>query len=208
LKSDRLIVFGDSWPAGVGAVNPAEDGFASLLGKKLNRSVINLSQPATSISHATWQLINFLKDYTPDQYNDKILFCLTGKTRSWHFKNNEILELHPTRVDMANKVYYSYVHSEELSNAERDKNIILVESLCQRFSLPVYFVVNWDEQPVHQLINLNNFYPTSLLNLFNLDNLPEEKFTSDYINNIYMTQFHPNNLGHQVIADALFNWIK
>jgi hypothetical protein len=100
------------------------------------------------------------------------------------------------------------VHSNELSDANRIKNIILVDNLCRQFSLPVYFVLNWDEHPDHPLIDLSKFYSTSLLNLFKLDNMPEEKFTSDYINNTYMIQFHPNNLGHQVIADALFNWIQ
>ena len=206
--TERLIVFGDSWPAGVGVTNPGKEGFVALLGKKLNCDVVNLSQPATSIDHAVWKLIDFLKDYNSQQYQDKILFCLTGKIRSWYFKKGEILELHPTRVDPTNKLYYSYVYSDELGEAERIKNIILVEELCRKYSLPVNFVLNWDNAPTHPLIDLNNFYPNSLLSLFDIEPLPEEKFTDKHVNNTFMTQFHPNNLGHQVIADSLFNWLQ
>jgi hypothetical protein len=206
--TQRLIIFGDSWPYGVGATDPVEEGFAALLGKKLNCPWINLSQPATSIDHATWQLIEFLKDYNPQQYQDKILFCLTGKARSWYFKKEEILELHPTNVDPTNKLYYSHIYSDQLGEAERIKNIILVEKLCEKYSLPVYFVLNWDDPPVHPLIDLNRFYPNSLLSLLDTEPLPEEKFIDNHTNNAYMTQFHPNDLGHQTIANALFNWIQ
>ena len=61
---------------------------------------------------------------------------------------------------------------------------------------------------MHPLIDLNKFYPNSLLSLFDIEPLPEEKFTHKHVNNTYMTQFHPNNLGHQVIADSLFNWLQ
>lgn len=206
LLKSRLVVFGDSWPAGFGLKNPGEESFPELLGKQLNARVLNLSQCATSINHAVWNLFEFLKD-RDDQYQDKILFCLTGKIRHWHFDKGVACEIHPTNTDIVSKAYYSYIYSDELGHIEWIKNIILIQEICRQHLLPVYFVSNWDNLPDHPMIDLNNFYSKSLLNLFGFENISEEKFTNSHMNNIYMTNIHPNVAGHKLIADSLGNWI-
>lgn len=205
--STKLLVFGDSWPAGA-ELSFGQKAFPELLKNILNIQVENLSQSATSIDHAVYRLLDTI---TADNAKDyKILFCLTGYSRSVFFKDANLQELHIRNRNIESVSYYSHIYSTELGKFNLLKNILLVQELCLRLEIPLYFIFNWSSVPNHPLINKNLFYKKSLVEILDMNNLdddfqgPVQKPNQYIIPNVS----HPNQLGHELIAKALGEWIK
>jgi hypothetical protein len=204
----QLVTFGDSWPAGA-ELQDLTLRFPDVIANQLNLTSLNLSQCSTSIDHAVLEFLNFIKN---NNYQDSVvLFCITAVERNIYFNNGNPCELHPTRNDLESLNYYAHIYSQELGEFNRVKNILLVQELCQRFQLPVFFVCNWNNLPTNNLINIDNFYKKSLVEILNIPNAEsnknffEERTRSKYIK---PNQGHPNVQGHNLIATELFHWIQ
>jgi hypothetical protein len=204
--STKLLVFGDSWPAGA-ELAPGQKAFPELLKDILNIEVENLSEPATSIDHAVLQLVRIL---TPTNAKDyKILFCVTGYSRSLFFKDGITQELHPRNRNIESVSYYSHIYSKELAEFNLLKNILFVQSLCSQLQVPIYFIFNWSSVPNHPLINKKLFYPKSLTEILDISNLDDDLVCSVVSNHYIVPNIsHPNQQGHEVIAQTLGAWIK
>lgn len=208
LRIKRLFTFGDSWPAG-SELSDADlcYRFPELVAKDCNLESRNLSEPATSIDHAVFKFLQILDELQDDS---AVLFCLTAKERSLYFNHRERKELHPTRTDVASLSYYSHIYSEELGEHNRVKNTILIQELCEKFKIPLFFVCNWNRPPKHTLIR-SHFYHRSLVEILDIPNAEDDEnffVTRERSPYIRPNLGHPNVKGHQLIAKELTNWIK
>lgn len=207
-----MVVFGDSWPRGAELNDPLNNAFPTLIGKQLNLEIINLAEAASSTDQAVYQ---FLKNI--DLWKNKhtaVLFCLTSIARSMYFDaSGKINEIHPTRSDLPSLNYYIHIYSEQLGKTNQIKNVLLVQSVCKQFDVPVFFVTNWNDLPDHVLIDQEKIYKKSLFEIIGLTNINSES------NGSFLTQLrscdlikpnftHPNEKGHQIIASELSIWLK
>jgi len=204
----QLVTIGDSWPAG-SELDDANNSFPKLVGINLDIESINLSQPATSADQALYALLNCNQDI---KWRDSlVLFCLTGISRSMYICQGP-KEIHPTADTTRSNAYYKYIHSNELDQFNRIKNILSAQQYCFRLGCKILFVNNWDKTPNHHAIDQSLFYNKTLTEILqisqklddtNLDwyNLKKNKY-------IQPNQCHPNIAGHKLIANELSLWIK
>ena len=223
MKLKRLVTFGDSWPAGAELSN-VRDAFPVQIAKILNIEYFNAAVPATGIDQACYYFLQDLNNYKPDTYNwfdksnrfdDIILFCLSGSTRSWHFKDGTDKETTPLNKTIESKMYYSYLYTDKLAEINLIKNVIIVQQLCKSNNIPCYIVTNWEKLPDNQHIDQKFVYNKTLLGILGLGHLdPDDNHELDLSGDfktspyIYPNISHPNILGHKIIAEELANWIK
>jgi hypothetical protein len=208
----KLYVYGDSWPWGAGLDDPCTQSFPALLGKYLNLQIDNRSVQSTSIEHLLYYFLNDCRNNNFGE-NDKVLFCLTGKSRSMYFDHDDTpQELHPRGIKETDKLYYKYFYSKKLADYNFEKNVLLCKLICDSKKLRSYFVCNWE----HNQVDLHsdcNFYPLSLLGILHPERnlLIEEGLDVGALWNAspYLYDHnHPNILGHQKIAEELAKWIN
>jgi hypothetical protein len=206
----KLVVFGDSWPAGAELTDPGQYCFPSLIGNLLNLQVDNQSQPGTSADQSVLRFLNY------DLNNCSVLFCFTSYTRYIRFDNSQDLEVHPNNKDLASLNYYTQFYSDELGKFNFLKNILIVQGVCKSLNIPVYCITNWNTVPDHKLIDSNTFYKKSLFEILGMTNVTTESakeydFRLQMLRNkqyIYPNSSHPNINGHKLIAEELASWIN
>jgi hypothetical protein len=229
-----LVVFGDSWPAGAELSNPM-DAFPFQLGTLLNMTTLNQACPATSIDHAVFQFLTFFKNYNkpswpwsgPGWFNQRrqteyvVLFCLTGKSRSWRLTQSGTEELHPRSKTPQSVNYYKYIQSDELDDFNRIKNILLVQEICKKYNTPCYFVSNWETVPQFHMIDSELLYSKTLVEILDVPTMELDKRGISTCDTLYSlvelfekseyivpNVSHPNIKGHAKIAEELFKWLS
>lgn len=204
----QLVTIGDSWPAGSELENPV-NSFPVLIAKQLGIESINLSQPATSADQAVYKLLH--NDLTLNWSNTLILFCLTGISRSMYI-DYQPMEIHPTTETPISLAYYKYIHSNELDQFNRIRNILTAQQYCQSLGCQILFVNNWDKTPEHPAIDQTLFYNKTLTEILNVGQCLDDKdldWSSLSVHKyIQPNQCHPNIAGHTLIANTLSTWIK
>lgn len=139
-----------------------------------------------------------------------VLFCLTSYARSMRIESGQEIELYPNRRTEDSVNYYSYIYSNELGMFNQLKAILLVQSLCASSGVPLTMITNWNDVTDHALIDHSKIYPQSMVEILDMPNVESEKFRCVDKNSIYIRPNinHPNVLGHQLIADKLYQWIQ
>jgi lysophospholipase L1-like esterase len=200
-----LLTVGDSWPAGA-ELHDKSCAFPALISEQLELESVNLAEQATSADQALYQLLNAT-------LNNEVLvlFCLTGISRSMTI-NRKPRELHPTASTPASVAYYKYIHSNELDQFNRIRNIMAAQQFCQAQGSRVLFVNNWDKTPKHSAIDQTLFYNKTLVEILNIAHRMDDTdldwynlSTHEYIS---PNKCHPNISGHSIIADELSSWLK
>ena len=203
----NLAVFGDSWPAGEELKDPSSTAFPVLLSHRLGLTLHDFSQPATSIEHA---LRKFLQSHRVWQHDTMVLFCLTNYARSMRIESHKEIEIYPKHRTEDSINYYKFIYSNELGMFNQLKAILLVQSLCALSGVPLVMITNWNDVTDHDLVDHSKIYPQSMVEILGIPNLESEQFRYIDAKNIYIhpNQNHPNVLGHQLIADKLYEWIQ
>lgn len=208
----KLFVYGDSWAFGTGLPDRHTMAWPVLLGKILGYEVANHSEEGTSIEHLVYRFINDI-NYTIPGQNDKVMFCLTSKSRSMFFNENKRVELHPTGQSNAEHAYYKYLYSDKLANYNFQKNVLLCKLLCDSYPLECYFVSGWEYITEENKVPGCNFYNSTLLGILHPErnNMIEDTKVGGPIWDpspyLYKNR-HPNVKGHQKIAEVLARWIS
>ena len=205
MRPRYLLTVGDSWPAGA-ELHDKSCAFPALISEQLELESVNLAEQATSADQALYQLLNAT-------LNNEVLvlFCLTGISRSMTI-NRKPRELHPTASTPASVAYYKYIHSNELDQFNRIRNILAAQQFCQAQGSRVLFVNNWDKTPKHSAIDQTLFYNKTLVEILNIAHRMDDTdldwynlSTHEYIS---PNKCHPNISGHSIIADELSSWLK
>ena len=206
----KLVTFGDSWPYG-SDLHPGEHPFGELLAQQLNaQQYVNKSCPATSNDHMILQL----QEYQAQQGNVSghyAVFFITSTARTCFIDhNNKPIEVRPdarASYDSLYYYYFKYFHTPGYEKFRHCVTMLALQRMCDQLNINDFYICGW-EKPNFDFpgIDIDRVYDhgqTTCVNLFKcsaLESAPEQ-----YIN---MVGRHPTQLGHQIIADNLYNWIK
>lgn len=201
-----LVTFGDSWPAGA-ELQHNEQPFGKLLADRLGCNFVNCAEPATAIDNLIFQLDNYIK--SSKIHNTVAVFFLTDMSRAVVYKDKKLSQVQPLYED---QWYLQYLYSEELSTFRANVAVLALQQMCTVAGIEDRYVMGWTRFPImFSGIDLNKIYDqgrTTCLNLFGgADGDTNYIYHKD---NQYIrpNQDHPNQLGHQCIADTLYEWIK
>jgi len=199
-----LVGFGCSWTKGDG-VDPA-DNFLSLLGRAFDFEILNLAEAGNSNFGIGQQFAHFI-NYEKHRYSN--IAVVVGWTQvdrmSWwnehtyHWVHGKHIELQIEENMFQNSFKEWVLHSQggEASGnqALTDSAKLLVNSVCAANNIPI---LQFNSLGTHHAYhNYPNYY------------LPS-KNTLDYleIEHLIHSDGHPNEQGHEEIADRLYNFIN
>lgn len=215
-KFDSVVTFGDSWPAGVELL-PGEKTFGQLISTHYDSKFYNCSEPGTSNEHMLLQLDSFLKNNKQDiEKNTCAVFFLTEALRTifWD-KEQQVRCLRGIDNGIGAEVYYKHIHSNELDIFRANQCLLALQRMCQQHNLNDFYVLGWSKFPIMLSgIDLNKVYQQGnstcldMFKIFETDPTDDPNFIYyDYNHYIRPNQCHPNQLGHQTIANNLIKWI-
>ena len=207
----KLLFFGDSWPHGDGLEN-GKQPFPSLVAEKLNCASHNYSQSSSSIAHLVHQLryaVHHSKttgklSYTINDGTCNAIFFLTSPLRDLVFTNGKCKELHPHNPQDLD--WYAKYSSDELHTYRTNTTILALQSLCDFYRIQSYYIWGWDKVDLWPEIDQTNFFHCCAAELFTdcYTNFLDLKNS----NNKYLDiSGHPNQMGHQLIADNLSKFL-
>jgi hypothetical protein len=202
-----LLIFGDSWPFGA-ELKQNERAYGELLSVRLDQHLCNFSQPSTSIPHLPLQLRTAL-----DQgHSDCIaVFFLTGVDRDlvWHCgRTRELNPTHPEDVD-----WYTKYNSPELTAYRVNTTLIALQAMCAKYNIRDHYIWGWDQVDLWFEVDTDRIYKQTVADVFlegqtvALGNSKIMHLKNSQNKFIWPNSGHPNQLGHQRIADLLQEWI-
>lgn len=210
-----LLTFGDSWPFGAELPENSKT-YCELLAEIGGVRYKNFSQPSTSIPHLVLQLIR-AKEFLGEKIRGSVaLFFLTSPDRDliWDQLTPKELHLnasHPTDQDI---LWYSKIYTEKLAAYRTNTTLLALMKYCQCHGIVDRYVWGWQTTNLWPEIDRNLFYAygnSTVLQMF--DDVPNARNLLEYCNtpnNLYVSPNggHPNQLGHQRIAQRLYPWLE
>ena len=209
----KLITFGDSWPYGA-ELKANERPFGFVLADILAVDIYqNLSIGGTSADSMVYELDKYIKSIQ-DNCTTIAVFYITGLSRVMFLDNDgqpKCYKVPPSVNHFSQEpdhIYFKYFHSyyQDMFNAQR--TILCLQSMCYKagikdFYLPGFKPVDLNFSGLDSARN----YPKTCLELFGI--APEDEL-DDSVDNPYICSGgnHPNQLGHNLIAQTLGDWIK
>jgi len=210
--TNRFFVFGDSWPNGDELTYPVDAGggktFGNLVAARLCYEFFNYSESSTSVPHLILQLQQAVKVDNCGE-NDTALFFLTSPSRDLVLHNNNGKctpgELHPHNPQCS--WWYKKGHSKYMEEFRTNTTILSLLSMCEYYQISPKFVWGWDKTNLWPEIDSSVFYHKSCAEMFdkNYTNFIDLRQNSIYFTS---TASHPNQLGHECIAENLTKWLQ
>lgn len=202
-----LLIFGDSWPFGA-ELKQNELAYGELLSVRLDQPLCNFSQPSTSIPHLLLQLRTALDQAHSDC---TAVFFLTGVDRDLVWHHGRTRELNPTRLEDVD--WYAKYNSPELTAYRVNTTLIALQTMCAKRNIRDYYVWGWDQVGLWPEVDTARIFKQTVADVF-LEGIPVPRGISKimHLKNsknqyIWPNSGHPNQLGHQRIADLLQEWI-
>ena len=217
----RLVSFGDSWAEG-SELLPGEKSFGELLSDRLGcEEFSNRGIPASSINHLTVELKSHLhvlsyRNLDPSEW--MAVFFLTDQNRGMTAHNGQHLfqnamggfgcGVERLVVDAVNDAYWKYIHSPELSDITTNTTIMSLQSMCRYHGIKDYYIAGWQTFNFWDEVDTSRIYHSGKISCGNLIGAASPEPHGHNIKNPNQAPGgHPNQQGHQIIADALYTWI-
>ena len=220
-----LAVFGCSWTAGVGVL--ATDTFGARLADKLSATnFTNLGIQGSSNSRSVLQLLDYVKRTDIPVENSIAVFLITTPSRECilldelhqpidetksifgveDLNSVKVVDLGVNQTDEISKNYIKHFASISTLNFNLHKNVLSMQAICRQYNIRDYYIVGWDTVNLKLPgVDTAKIYYKSCAQLFGYEDL------KDYVdrppNQHVRVCGHPNELGHELIAQTLYNWI-
>lgn len=205
-----IITLGDSWPEGAELGNGLRYG--DILKDVLNyEDFINFGSAGASNEDMFEQLQTYGHKYHTNR-NTTAIFFLTNPHRSWHWPRFFDWGYDGSWQDKY-KECYLYFHSDQHTIRRNSMTVIALQSLCKQWQINDYYFAGWVRYAQWSPgVDLSKIYAEgnqTAADWFNAYSSNSEHLT-DVENNPYIKPnfAHPNQLGHQLIADKLAAWIQ
>ena len=225
-----LVAFGDSWTFGSELHDPQSDAWPQLIAGKIGAKLLNLGTPASSIGHLAVQLFDFLHKF-PDYESYKIIFMvgLTSKTRYLSYSNSldEFVNITSDAVYRTGNIkptgqppedleqllglkdiHYRLVNNDNYSEFLATQTIFLFQQFAKNNYINSIFFSYFEQVTFdrHSFIDQHIILPgTVTKQLTGKDYaIPAIRDNLYFQNNL----FHPNEQGHQAIADLLLDFYE
>jgi len=207
-----LVVFGDSWVTGVGLGQPPDEisnhAFGSQLAQMLEVSQFtNCGIAGSSNSRTVLELLQYVKQM---QANDTIaVFFITTPARSCVISHEgHIIDLQSGNNTLLGKIYVEHFSSTQQLSFECLKNIIAMQQISKYYGINDYYIVGWSDVDLNLPgIDLSKVYPKTCAQLLGYRNA-QDFIQAPRNGNVIDDSKHPSIIGHQIIAQALYDFIK
>lgn len=217
----NLLIFGDSWPHG-DELSDHETAYGELLGQKLNiENVKNYSMPGTGLSHMILQLQEAIKNSPKHSVKNIAVFFLSGQERFMCYHDDHVLNLNirgprinpennAAMAELMNNLYYKYFYSDQMRDFFMNTSVLTLQTMCVKHNIEDYYIAGWQPFNFWPEIDVNKVYDQGRTSCRELLGMVFNNHDGVVFDNPYFAPniAHPNQLGHKVIADALFDWIK
>lgn len=215
-----LITLGDSWPEGA-ELNPGEYRYGELLQQQLGYDKFyNYGKGGTSNEHMILQLQTYLQnDYRPDHQVTSIFF-LTNPNRTIYFPKDGGFNVHgeaqqhwdqdARQVFMKNWLHF---YDTDITTLRNSIAISALQQWCKVANIKDYYFSGW--------VKYNHWLPVvdtgkiwAQGNETAADWFGATKHNGEHLLNVGDNQYirpnfaHPNQAGHQLIANKLAKWIQ
>ena len=220
-----LVVFGCSWTVGVGV--SATDTFGARLADKLSATnFTNLGIQGSSNSRSVLQLLDYVKRTDISVENSIAVFLITTPARECVLLDDfrhpidetksifgvedlagfKVVDLGANQTDEVSKNYIKYFTSISTLNFNLHKNVLSMQTICRQYKIQDYYIVGWSDVDLNLPgIDTDKIYHKSCLQLFGYETPID--FSKRSPNQHLRVCGHPNELGHELIAQTLYNWI-
>lgn len=206
----KLVTFGDSWVVGT-ELESHEKNFSTILADMLNLKHENHGISGASNDETFLQLKNYCASKKPGEEVIAVIL-ITSPIRSLYIDhdNNRRQILPKAKLEDKDRDYYffKYFHSPAQEALRLELCLNALQNLCREYNIKDYYISGWADIDLDSAgINKKRFFPKTCAELF--DAPTEHEFSFAGSNKyIYPNNCHPNQLGHQLIAKELYNWIK
>ena len=202
-----LLIFGDSWPFGA-ELKRNELAYGDLIAAHLGHTCCNFSQPSTSIPHLLLQLRTALDQGHSDC---TAVFFLTGVDRDLVWHHGSTRELNPTNPSDVD--WYTKYNSPDLTAYRVNTTLIALQAMCAKRNIRDYYIWGWNSVDLWSQVDTDRIYKQTVADVFLGSKIPAPGVSKiAHLKNsrnpyIWPNLEHPNQLGHQRIADLLQEWI-
>lgn len=216
-----LLTLGDSWPQGGELKLDYEFPYGILLQKKLGFDQLhNYGSAGASNEDSLYQLQSYLKTYwTP---NDKVtaVIHLTNPARTAHLPRFTSLDAYsderkhwPADAKQFIKKFVLHFHTVEHEVMRSSATVSALQYWCQVHNIQDYYFSGWVRYPAW-LPGTNTDKIWAQGNETAADWFGASKHNGEHLLDvkdnafIYPNFAHPNQLGHELIANKLIGWIS
>jgi hypothetical protein len=206
----KLVTFGDSWPCGAELL-PDEKPYGKILSDLLSLNFENRSQTATSNEHMVLQLKRYIDSLSEDNKTVAVFFITSpARTCLIDFNGTE-KEIYPwadqSRGAYAN-AWYRFFHTPLQDQFRTRLAILALQRMCNLYSIDDYYIVGWSQIDLDfPGIDKTKIYNKTCAELFDAPSEHEFSLAKDN-QYIYPNNCHPNQKGHNLIAETLAEWIN
>ena len=210
-----LAVFGCSWAEGIGVL-PQNTFGARLAGKLSATNFTNLGIQGSSNSRSVLQLLDYVKRTDIPVENSIAVFLITAPARECVIMHdtspfaphyNRVVDLRSGQVEDVSQSWVKHFSDQANLDFVLHKNILSMQGICRQYKIQDYYIVGWDNVDLNLPgIDTDKIYHKSCLQLFRYE-LPLYLMNKEP-NQYLRTCGHPNELGHELIAQTLYNWIN
>jgi hypothetical protein len=212
--SNVLLGFGDSWAAG-SELSVDEKPYLDLLADQLGIPCINYATPSSSIPHLVLQFQQFLETRYFPKHQYHAVFFLTAKERTFAFdhESKDIIHCSPQQAltDPMAGGYYR-VYTDKLGDFNLNTTVLALQRLCSLYNINDHYVLGWQQTKLWPSVDSTKFFRSgeqAITTLFhNQGHLPLATLLDTKNEYIWPNHGHPNQHGHQRIAQELGDWIN
>jgi lysophospholipase L1-like esterase len=202
-----LLTLGDSWPEG------AELGAGRRYGEILKDTMgfdqlLNYGSGGASNEDMLYQLQDYLQCHTADCEVTAVFF-LTNPARTAHFPR--FLSWH--QADAHSKEIYTHFHTKQHEIMRSSATVSALQHWCDAFDIDDYYFAGWVRY-THWLpgVDLDRIWAKgqeTAADWFGASDHNGEHLINVQTNTYIRPNFaHPNQLGHDLIAEKLQSWIQ
>ena len=204
-----LAVFGCSWTSWTAEDEiPKENTWGAKLATKLNSTeYTNLGMGSSSNSRSVLQLLEYIKRTDIPIENSIVVFLITTPDRDCVIsRDDHIVNLKSGQSDDLTRSWMTYFTSRPNSDFNLHKNILSMQAICRQYNIRDYYMIGWSDVDLKLPgIDTSKIYHKSCVQLFGYKN--QWDFLDTPPNHYVEKGRHPNELGHELIAQTLYNWI-
>jgi lysophospholipase L1-like esterase len=203
-----LLTLGDSWPEG------AELNGGQRYGQLLQTALAydefyNYGSAGASNEDMLYQLQRYMAESYQQDHEVTAIFFLTNPARTAHFPRLFSWE---SPIENKLKQVYVHFHREEHEVMRSSATVSALQAWCKNLGFDDYYFAGWVRYPVWLPgVDLDKIWAQgneTAADWFGATRHNGEHLL-DVTDNIYIRPnfAHPNQLGHQLIADKLAAWI-
>jgi lysophospholipase L1-like esterase len=203
-----LLTLGDSWPEGAELGNGLRYG-EILRDRMQYDEFYNFGSGGASNEDMLYQLQEYISKHHAQDKQVTVIFFLTNPARTAHFPRFMSWE----NADHVMKEIYLHFHKHEHEIMRASATVGALQAWCNQLGFDDYYFSGWVRYP-NWLPGINIYKIWAQGNETAADWFGASKHNGEHLLDVGDNPYicpnfaHPNQLGHNLIADKLQNWIS